>query len=234
MRGTKDVGTVSSAGDGCTGGGQACPGRTGSVIAAASGVVLRYARDDDAAAIIGLIAAIWAEYPGKMLNAPADMPELLAPATAYAEANGRFWVIEARGELLGTVALKPNAHDPTIVELQKMYVARAVRHNGLGTFLCRLVEREARARGARAIELWSDIKLHDAHRHYRRCGFVRGPELRFLADASRTVQHYYRMELDGAAIEDASAAPAATWQMLVQSWAARGATFAQPPGEPRA
>src|SRR6185312_5819838 len=68
------------------------------------------------------------------------------------------------GELVGTVALKPNANDPGIVELQKMYVARSMRRNGLGTFLCSLVEREARDRGVRAIELWSDVKLLDAHR----------------------------------------------------------------------
>ena len=124
----------------------------GSVIAADSGVVLRYVRDSDAPAIIDLIAAIWAEYPSKILNAPADMPELLAPRTAYARADGQFWVIEAHGDIIGTVALKPNAHDAGIVELQKMYVAHSMRRNGLGTFLCSLVEREARDRGSRAVE----------------------------------------------------------------------------------
>lgn len=202
------------------------PALAGSVLGAYGGVVLRYARDDDAAAIVALVSSVWSEYPGKLLNAPADMPELLAPATAYAEADGRFWLVEAGGELVGTVALKPNANDPGIVELQKMYVARSMRRNGLGTFLCSLVEREARDRGARAIELWSDVKLLDAHRHYRRYGFVRGTELRFVADTSRTVQYYYRMALDEAAAADIDPAiDAAILRTLVASWAAKGTTI---------
>src|SRR5690242_11856788 len=147
------------------------------VIGAYGGVVLRHVRDEDSAAIISLISSVWSEYPGKVLDAARDMRELLAPATRYAVAHGRFWVVEARGEIVGTVALKPSPHDPGIVELQKMYVAHRLRRNGLGSFLCSLVEREARERGARAIELWSDIKLLDAHRHYRRYGFKRGSEL---------------------------------------------------------
>ena len=203
------------------------PVAPGAVIAADAGVVLRHVRDDDGAAIIALVSAVWSEYPGKTLAASRDMPELLAPATAYSKANGRFWVIEARGEIIGTVALKPNAHDAGIVELQKMYVAHPVRHNGLGTFLCSLVEREAGARGAHAIELWSDVKLLDAHRHYRRLGFVRGPELRYVSDSSRTVQYYYRKALIRVTAEDVAIGPA-SWHMLVHSWAASGAAFAQP------
>ena len=204
----------------------------GKIIAADSGVILRHVRDDDAESIIALIDQVWSEYPNKILNAPVDMPELLAPATAYAKAGGCFWVIEARGEILGTVALKPNPHDPGVVELQKMYVAHALRRNGLGTFLCSLVEREARDRGARAIDLWSDIKLLDAHRHYRRFGFERGPELRFVSDASRTVQYYYRKELQPLWSEDAPIEQA-SWQVLVHSWAARNAALAAPAPEAR-
>jgi hypothetical protein len=67
----------------------------GAVIGASGGLVLRFARDDDAAAIIALISAVWSEYPGKTLVAAADMPELLRPASAYAACDGRFWVVEA-------------------------------------------------------------------------------------------------------------------------------------------
>lgn len=193
----------------------------GGVIGAYGGVTLRFVRDEDAPAIISLISSVWSEYPGKVLAAGRDMPELLSPWSTYAKGDGRFWVVEARGEIIGTVALKPNAHDPSIVELQKMYVAHAMRRNGLGSFLCGLVEREARERGARAIELWSDIKLLDAHRHYRRYGFVRGPELRFVADHSRTVQYYYRMDLTDALVAE-PAIDTAILQNLVASWAARG------------
>ncbi|HYM72527.1 MAG TPA: GNAT family N-acetyltransferase [Stellaceae bacterium] len=168
----------------------------GTIIGTSAGLVLRFARDDDAAAIIALVSAVWSEYPGKTLVAAVDMPELLAPATAYARHDGRFWVVEANGKIIGTVALMPSA-EPGTVELQKLYVARDMRHNGLGGFLCHLVEREARQRGAHAIELWTDVKLLDAHRRYERLGYLRGDELKTYNDTSSTVRFYYRKELDG-------------------------------------
>ena len=166
----------------------------GSIIGKADGLVLRYARDDDADAIIALVSQVWSEYPGKTLVAANDMPELLRPASAYARGGGRFWVVEANGEIIGTVALTPSA-EKGVVELQKLYVARGMRRNGLGTFLCHLVEREARERGAHAIELWSDVKLLDAHRRYERLGYQRGDTLKTYNDTSATVRSYYRKEL---------------------------------------
>jgi putative acetyltransferase len=205
----------------------------GGVIGAYAGVVLRYVRDEDSAAIISLISSVWSEYPGKILAAAQDMPELLAPATSYAAADGRFWVVEARGVIIGTVALKPNASDPDIVELQKMYVAHRLRRNGLGAFLCSLVEREARERGSRAIELWSDVKLLTAHRHYKRYGFTRGTETRFLADASRTIQYYFRMDLNDAVAAAEPAIDEMILRGLVASWAARGADITANQGQVR-
>jgi putative acetyltransferase len=173
----------------------------GAIIGASDGLVLRHARDDDADAIIALVASVWSEYPGKTLVAAADMPELLAPASAYARRDGRFWVVEAGqfpggGQLIGTIALMPS-REAGVVELQKLYVARAMRRNGLGSFLCHLVEREAHEREARAIELWSDVKLLDAHRRYERLGYRRGEALKTYADTSATVRSYYRKELAG-------------------------------------
>jgi len=167
----------------------------GTVIGAVDGLVLRSARDDDAAAIIALISAVWSEYPGKTLVAAADMPELLQPATDYARSGGRFWVVEAHDRIIGTIALQPSA-EPGVVELQKLYVARDMRRNGLGGFLCRLVEREAHRCGAQTIELWSDVKLLDAHRRYERLGYQRGQALKTYGDTSGTVRYYYRKTLD--------------------------------------
>src|ERR1700733_5302104 len=68
----------------------------GAIIGVSGGLVLRHARDADAAAIIALISAVWSEYPGKTLVAANDMPELLRPASAYARCDGRFWLVENR------------------------------------------------------------------------------------------------------------------------------------------
>lgn len=188
----------------------------GAVLGAADGLKLRFARDEDAAAIIELIAAVWSEYPGKTLVAAADMPELLRPARVYAACDGRFWVIEAHGRIVGTVALQPSA-EAGVVELQKLYVARDMRRNGLGGFLCHLVEREARKRSARAIELWSDIKLLDAHRRYEQLGYVRGEALKTYNDTSATVRYYYRksLDLDAADDDDDGLKPGDRWQAML-------------------
>jgi putative acetyltransferase len=197
----------------------------GEIIGASAGLVLRHARDEDAPAIIAMIASVWSEYPGKTLVAAADMPELLRPASAYADCDGCFWVVEAHGEIIGTVALQPS-REPHVVELQKLYVARGMRRNGLGGFLCHLVEHEARRRGAQAIELWSDIKLLDAHRRYERLGYVRGETLKTYNDTSGTVRYYYRKPLDLEPTDHPGDPPDADdrWQALLHTGAADRAT----------
>jgi len=200
------------------------PVSPGAIIGSSAGLVLRYARDDDADAIIELIAAVWSEYPGKTLVAAVDMPELLHPASAYAQ-GGRFWIVEANGRIIGTIALMPSA-ERGVVELQKLYVARGMRRNGLGSFLCYLVEREARARGARAIELWSDVKLLDAHHRYEQLGYRRGEALKHYNDTSATVRSYYRKEL-APVRADAATLPSpeilGRWQSLFAIGAEAGA-----------
>lgn len=165
----------------------------GHIVGTWSNSLLRTVRNSDSPVIIKLISAVWSEYPNKILNAAADMPELLTPATSYADVGGIFWVVEADGDVIGTVAMKPVR--PKTAELQKLYVRRDFRKNGLGSLLCDLVEREARANGALAVELWSDVKLLEAHRRYERLGYIRSGEVRRLADYSRTTQYYYYKEL---------------------------------------
>jgi len=164
------------------------PGPTGAF-------TLRAARDDDAEAIVTLIADVWSEYPGKTLVAAVDMPELLSPASSYAARNGRFWVVQDAGQIVGTIAVAPSETEDGVVELQKLYVARSHRCEGLGAMLCGLVEREAQARGAHAIELWSDLKLRDAHRLYEGLDYRRGQSLKAYSDTSGTIRCYYRKSL---------------------------------------
>jgi N-acetylglutamate synthase-like GNAT family acetyltransferase len=200
------------------------PVSPGAIIGTSAGLVLRYARDDDADAIITLVSQVWSEYPGKTLVAATDMPELLKPASAYARANGRFWVVEANGQIIGTIALMPSV-ESGVVELQKLYVARGMRKNGLGSFLCYLVEREARERGAHAVELWSDVKLLDAHRRYERLGYERGTALKAYNDTSSTIRGYYRKELDAdqpPLLDDEAMEASQRWQVLFRLAAESG------------
>lgn len=157
-------------------------------------LVLRDARDEDSDRVIDLIHLVWSEYPGKTLNVRHDMPELVQVASSYREFGGRFWVIERDGEIVASVAYKPSM-DPAAVELQKLYVARAARRNGLGNTLCALIEDQAVRYGASAVELWSDVKLLDAHRLYEERGYLRGRQTKTYDDTSGTVRFYYRKEL---------------------------------------
>ena len=81
------------------------------------------------------------------------------------------------------------------VELCKLYVAREGRRRGLGSALCGLVEKEARARNAAYVELWSDTRFLDAHRLYEGRGYVRGPEIRPLHDRSNSLEYHFRLDL---------------------------------------
>ena len=103
--------------------------------------LLRAARDADAADIIELIAAAYAEYPGCVLDIEADMPELKAPARSYAARNARRGALG--GRLLDLVEAVAAARQAGVITLwsdtrfeaaHAFYVARGFRRTGL----CRL------------------------------------------------------------------------------------------------
>jgi putative acetyltransferase len=155
---------------------------------------LRDATDADAAGLIALIGGVFDEYPGCVLDVEGEMPELLTIATTHARAGGRFWVAERGGRLVGSIGLTP-AKEPAGIELRKLYVHKSERQTGLGSQLLELVEREARARAARFIDLWSDTRFQTAHRFYEKRGYLRGPSTRELHDKSDTVEFYFRKQL---------------------------------------
>ncbi len=158
-------------------------------------IVLRPARDTDAAGIIDLISAAYAEYPGCVLDVEADMPELKAPASSYAQNAGKFWVAQRVADaarILGCVACQP-APDGGL-ELEKLYVARGARRGGLAGRLLDLVEAEAAAPRAGSIALWTDTRFEAAHAFYAARGFRRTGQ-RHLDDASLSVETSFRKDL---------------------------------------
>ncbi len=157
-----------------------------------SGIVLRAARAADGPGVIAVVAAVCDEYPGCILDVEAEVPELKAPASAYARRSGRFWVAADEAQILGCVACTPVPRDG--LEMEKLYVARAARRYGLGTRLLDLVEAEATARQAGYITLWTDTRFEAAHAFYEAHGFRRSG-LRELNDASQSVEHGFRKEL---------------------------------------
>ena len=153
---------------------------------------LRDARDDDAAELIGLIGAIWDEYPGCVMDLDGEVPELRRIASAHGGWDGGFWVAEASARMVGCVGWVP-AKSGDGVELHKLYVAAQARRTGLGAHLCERVE--GVRGGVDFVELWSDTRFEDAHRLYERRGYRRGPHTRELHDLSRSVEYYFRLDL---------------------------------------
>ncbi|HXA43191.1 MAG TPA: GNAT family N-acetyltransferase [Candidatus Solibacter sp.] len=155
---------------------------------------IRAGRDDDAWDLVGLVAGCWSEYPGCVLDVHGEEPELLAIASAYRDQGGRFWVAERDGRLIASIGMVP-APDTDAVLLQKLYVARSARRQGLGQHLVGLVESQAAELGAARVELWTDTRFEPAHRLYERLGYRRNGNTRELHDLSRSVEFHYGKEL---------------------------------------
>jgi putative acetyltransferase len=156
-------------------------------------VLIRQARDDDSAALVELIGACYADYPGCVLDVDREEPWLRAPATAYAAWRGRLWVAERAGEVVGSGGFRPRA--PGVGGVHHLYVARRARRRGLATRLLGLIEAEARRRGAARVDLWSDTRFTDAHRLYQRLDYVRSPDTRELGDLSRSTEYHFAKAL---------------------------------------
>ena len=151
-------------------------------------LVIRDGLDSDSEDLIALIASIFAEYPGCVLDVDGEAPHLRRPASAFAVWGGGLWVAELNGEMVGCVGFADHGE---AVELKHLYVAADARRQGLGGRLTRLVEERARALGRTRVELWTDTRFIDGHRLYERLGYERGPETRALHDLSRTTEYFY-------------------------------------------
>ena len=149
---------------------------------------LRPATDADAEAVIDLIARIFTEYPGCVLDVDGEEPELRTPASSF----DRFWVAERDGAVVGCIACGRRGD---LVELKKLYVDKDARGEGLARRLVDLVEQAARDEGASLIELWSDTRFATAHAVYLRLGYTQTGRTRELHDLSHTTEHHFIKQL---------------------------------------
>ena len=155
--------------------------------------ILRAARDEDSQGLIDLIAAVFAEYPGCVLDVDAEEPELRTPASSFE----RFWVLESDGRIVGCIGLEVTvgAEGERCVELEKLYLSRELRGRGFGRKLVDLVEEHARERGIDRIELWSDTRFTRAHAVYQALGYRRTGGERELHDLSNTREFHFEKRL---------------------------------------
>jgi putative acetyltransferase len=158
---------------------------------------LREAVDGDSWAVMALICACWAEYPGCITDVAGEYPEFFAVATHFRHVEGRLWVLPEGHWVAASVGMCPggDAGDGPSVELVKLYVAPHRRGHGIGAALVGVVEQHARDQDATEVRLWSDSRFQAAHRLYQRLGYQRSGADRDLHDLSHTVEHEFRKPL---------------------------------------
>lgn len=158
------------------------------------GARLRLAHEEDAQDLFGLLALCFAEYPGCYVDPHDDLPDLLAPARAFAGQGGAFWVVEdERGRVAACVAI--DSLDDHRAELHRLYVRPNRRRRGWGEALVYHTEEHARSQGASSLFLWSDTRFAAAHRLYERLGYGRVEGTRELGDISGTVEYRFEKRL---------------------------------------
>jgi GNAT superfamily N-acetyltransferase len=188
--------------------------------------MLRAGRDADAADVIALIGACWADYPGCVMDLDGEVPELRALATHAAGHGGAMWVWEDAGRVAGVVCVWPRQGGDW--ELAKMYVAAHLRGSGVAGALIAAAEGHARAGGAARMRLWTDTRFDRAHRFYEKHSYVRHGPLRVLDDRSNSIEFAYAKPLIGAVVAplDAAAAESAVAPLagVLTACVAAGAT----------
>ncbi|MBV9755388.1 MAG: GNAT family N-acetyltransferase [Hyphomicrobiales bacterium] len=154
-------------------------------------LTIRPVRDEDAQELLGLIALCFAEYPGCLVDPHDDLADLVKPASAAAEKNRCFWVVENGAGRIGACVSLDYPH-AEIAELHRVYVRPDMRRRGLAGKLVALAESEARRQGARRIFFWSDTRFLAAHRFYEQLSCRLTGEERDLGDVSHSRE--YRFE----------------------------------------
>lgn len=115
-----------------------------------------------------LIASVLSEFGFSLAigGLERDLSEL---AMRYGNANAGFWVAEAFGSVVGTVAIRPK--EGRTCELKRLYLNPAWRGRGLGQELYSHAESFARSAGYEVIWVESSRRFGRAHRLYDRNGF---------------------------------------------------------------
>jgi GNAT superfamily N-acetyltransferase len=145
--------------------------------AVAPGVVLRPATEADVPAVIALLAA---DQLGAARDGIRDETDRAAYLSAFraidADPSHLLLVAERDAEIVGTFQL---SFLPGLArrgawrsQIEGVRVAESERGSGLGTQLMRWAVEESRRRGCVLVQLTSDRGRTDAHRFYRRLGFV--------------------------------------------------------------
>jgi GNAT superfamily N-acetyltransferase len=140
-------------------------------------VVLRRARPDDVAAIVGLLAADQLGATRDGVHEPADLAAYDQAFRAIdADPAHLLLVADAGGTVVGTMQLSflPGLarRGALRAQIEAVRVADSTRGTGIGGAMMQWAIGEARRRGCALVQLTSDKTRTDAHRFYERLGFA--------------------------------------------------------------
>ncbi|HVY61560.1 MAG TPA: GNAT family N-acetyltransferase, partial [Planctomycetota bacterium] len=155
--------------------------------------VIRLFDPADAARLIEVLAATFGEY-GMRFDPDGYDRDVREVERRYALPGAVFFTAEVAGRAVGFVG--GDEPRPGVVEIHRLYIDPGARGRGLGARLCEAIESWARGRGARWIELWSDVRFAHAHAMYARRGFRLAGQ-RTLSDPDRSVEFGFRRAADG-------------------------------------
>lgn len=144
-------------------------------------VTLRAAREGDVPALVSLLAA---DQLGATRDGVRDAADLAAYTAAFdaidADPAHILVVAELAGEIVGTMQLSflPGLarRGALRAQIEAVRVADSSRGSGLGGGMIAWAIAEARRRGCVLVQLTTDKSRLDAHRFYRRLGFVASHE----------------------------------------------------------
>jgi GNAT superfamily N-acetyltransferase len=146
-----------------------------------SSVVLREAKADDVAAIVGLLAA---DQLGATRDGVATPEDLADYQRAFRLIDGdpahTLVVAQAGPDIVATMQLSflPGLarHGALRAQIEAVRVQDAYRSRGLGAAMMNWAIAEARRRGCALVQLTTDKSRTSAHRFYERLGFVASHE----------------------------------------------------------
>ncbi|MFC3694806.1 GNAT family N-acetyltransferase [Chenggangzhangella methanolivorans] len=154
--------------------------------------LIREATDDDGEALAALLAREWAAYGATLSQAENKM--LAQPASAFADAGGRLWLVTRDGDVAGSLGVAPAAR-PGEFELRLLCLETSARGQGLAAALVVGADAFAAASGAARLDAWVDERLADGVACLERQGFVRDPGVRRRGDDERALDAHYSREV---------------------------------------
>jgi predicted N-acetyltransferase YhbS len=140
-------------------------------------VLIRPAEQAD----IGAIAALFADDAlgghGDTADASARPRYDAAFKRIAASPNDMLYVAELEGEVAGTfqttLVTTMSGQGSSSLTIAAVQTRADLRSHGIGGQMMRFAIEEARAKGARLVQLMSNGRRADAHRFYERLGFVK-------------------------------------------------------------